>query len=543
MNKILTIIICDFLILSTLSFAKVESNVDLDSKSISNEIYTKRFSSNVENNRDNNEDINGLKKTIKELNSKISLTEAARNRFKNQIPLLIDKNQKLEGIILKLNSELELTNNDKKELWGSVSRLQKEILTMAQEKQKYKKAAGDLSCDKVELKSKVKAIKTENDNLKNQMPVLKNKNKKLESIVESLNVELKKEDRNKKELLNSVNRLQKKAVDISKEKQKYRSLADVLSHDKSNLKNELIEVEEKLNKSLIAENSLSKKVNELKVDVDRSNVEKQRILLNNKNLIEENTRINFCISNFKKTNRDLECEIKKLKLHHRNIDSVVRNAKRKIFVNIVEEDKYDPNDILDRDIYSLVISIKQKKYLIATASDLGFEWKEILSDGDLKKIDVRSMDLETGNIMQCQNAYLLNGGSRVVLIPVSEYTGETTVLHDDHLFEKFDDLFFFQVKTGYLKTLGRLSTDVDDDYLIFESKYFDRDPNEPKVGDLILTRDGELVGIFVKRESKISNNRLRLKAIILDSKILSNFEKLDFTSTSDFVQTLQDNFI
>lgn len=256
---------------------------------------------------------------------------------------------------------------------------------------------------------------------------------------------------------------------------------------------------------------------------------------------EINKKLNSVEADLEKTEEELtaqklisqnkEIEIQRLKsIINKKSKSVYKSVLNNLWqvnVSMKEDDSFSP-DSFQTDFFSCAFTLNDKTYLLAEFNKLGFNWAELIADGNISNLKIIIAKTGPNPWSTASNGpiYSLNQAPAACLIeiPKSRVYSPLDILPYPKLPDYLDKIYAAKSDGRIIKVKNLAVIPNRPDWIVLDEERFLGHPDKVEKGDILVTSDGSLVGI-VSREER-SGNKKRLMCFALSQADFSESQKI-----------------
>lgn len=247
-------------------------------------------------------------------------------------------------------------------------------------------------------------------------------------------------------------------------------------------------------------------------------------------------------------NKDSELQKLKLELNRRNtsVYKSVLNNLWQVNVSMKEDDSFNP-DIFRTSFFSCAFSLEDKTYLLTEFNNLGFNWDELIADGNINDLSITLAKTGPNPWSSiCKGPiYSMNQDPAICLItlPKSRVYEPLQILPYSKLPNYLEKIYAAKSDGRVIKVKNVSIIPNDPDWITIDEERFLGHPDKVERGDVLVTNDGFLIGL-VSHEAK-TGNKSRLTAFALSKLDVSESAKIPLSKSkqeryyTDFVNKVR----
>lgn len=213
-------------------------------------------------------------------------------------------------------------------------------------------------------------------------------------------------------------------------------------------------------------------------------------------------------------------ELQKLKLElskrSKSVYKSVLNNLWQVNISMTEDDSFSP-DSFRTSFFSCAFTLNDNTYLLADFDNLGFNWAEIIADGNINslKITLAKTGPNPWSALCKGPVFAMNQDPAICLIklPSTRVYEPLRVLPYAKLPDYLEEVYAAKSDGRVIKVKNVSIVPNDPNWIIVDEERFLGHPDKVEKGDVLVTSDGALIGMISKEIRTGNKNRLMCLAL------------------------------
>ena len=205
----------------------------------------------------------------------------------------------------------------------------------------------------------------------------------------------------------------------------------------------------------------------------------------------------------------------------------VLNNLWQVNVSMKEDDSFRP-DSFQTSFFSCSFKLEDSTYLLADFQNLGFQWTELLNDGNISRLSITLA--KTGPnpwSSLCKNPILSLSqvpGLCLIKVPKSRVYSPMDTVNEKNMPNYLDKVYASKADGRIIKVANVSVLPNSPSWIVIDEERFLGHPDKVEKGDVLVTGNGLIIGLVSKE--KRSGNKSRLYSHLISSLDLSEHREI-----------------